>query len=270
MQPRRDSDDPMALGGWIIALAVLGVVFLLLPIVITVVVSFNETRYFAFPPEQWSLRWYDRFLGSRPWMRSLWLSIEIASMTAALATGLGLMASLALVRGTFRGKAVVLSFLLSPLIVPHIIIAIGLYFFFIRLDAHGSSLAIALGHTVLALPVTMIILSATLQGIDSRLEHVAKSLGASSFYTLRRITLPLIAPGLASSALFAFLTSFDELLIPLFLSNIRTQTLSVRIWHSLEIDVDPTLTAVSSVLIGASAVVLALHLLIKSRTARRA
>lgn len=270
MLARRDRDDPFALGGWIFALAGLGILFLLLPIFITVIVSFNDTRYFAFPPETWSLRWYDRFLGSRQWMRSLWLSIEIASITAVLATGLGLMASLALVRGHFGAKAAILAFLLSPLIVPHIIIAIGLYFFFVRLDAHGSSLAIALGHTVLALPVTVIILSATLQGIDSRLEHVAKSLGASSFYTLRRITLPLIAPGLASSALFAFLTSFDELLIPLFLSNIRSQTLSVRIWHSLEIDVDPTLTAVSSVLIGVSAVILALHLVIKSRTARPA
>lgn len=265
----RDTDDAFALGRWVVAMAVAGLLFLLLPIVITLLVSFNDTRYFVFPPEQWSLRWYHVFLGSRAWIASLWMSVQIASLTAVLASLLGLMASMALVRGTFRGKAMLLTFLLSPLIVPHIILAIGLYFFFVRFDGQGSRLAIVLGHTVLALPVTIIILSSTLQGIDGRLEHVARSLGASSFYTLRRITLPMIAPGLASAALFAFLTSFDELLIPLFLSDIRTETLSVRIWHSLEINVDPTLTAISSVLIGVTATILTIHLLMKRRAAAR-
>lgn len=265
MSNERDTDASFAFSGWLVAVAVAGLIFLLLPIFIIAIVSFNESRFFVFPPERWSLKWYYTFLQDRQWINALWTSVKIASLTAVLATVLGLMASMALVRGAFRGKVALLTFLLLPLIVPHIIIAIGLYFFFVRFDGQGSMLAIALGHTVLALPVSIIILSTTLQGVDSRLEYVAKSLGASSFYALRHVTLPLIGPGLASSALFAFLTSFDELLVGLFLSSLTTQTLSVRIWQRLEIDVDPTLTAISSFLIGISAAILAIHLLVRRK-----
>ena len=142
------------------------------------------------------------------------------------------------------------------MIVPTIITAIGLYFFFVRIKATGSILAMALGHTVLALPVVVIIMAATLQGFDIRLEQAALSLGASRVTALRRITLPLILPGVLSAALFAFLTSFDELLIPLFLSGVEVQTLTVRIWNSLVLEVDPTIAAVSSFLIGVTTVVL--------------
>lgn len=233
----------------VLAITAAVMLFLLAPVVIIVIVSFSGADYLSFPPPRLSLRWYERFFGTPGWRQSIVVSVRVASLTMVFATGLGLAAALALVRGRFRWKGAVYAVLLSPMIVPTIITAIGLYFFFVKLKATGSILAMALGHTVLALPVVVIIITATLQGFDLRLERAALSLGASPLVALRRITLPLIGPGVLSAALFAFLTSFDELLIPLFLSGVEVQTLTVRIWNSLMLEVDPTIAAVSSFLI---------------------
>jgi len=242
-------------------------VFLIAPIVIILIVSFSAADYLSFPPPALSLRWYARFVGVPGWRRAIWVSVQVASLTMLFATTLGLPAALALVRGRFPGKGAVYAFLLSPAIVPTIITAMGLYFFFARLKATGSLLAMALGHTVLALPVVIIIVAATLQGFDLRLEQAALSLGASRVTALRRITLPLVAPGVLSAALFAFLTSFDELLIPLFLSGVEIQTLTVRIWNSLQLEVDPTIAAVSSFLVGFTAAVLGASAALRRRQA---
>jgi putative spermidine/putrescine transport system permease protein len=249
----------------VLALAGAVLLFLIAPVVIIVIVSFSGADYLSFPPPYLSLRWYQRFLGASSWRQAIWVSTQVALLTMVFATLLGLLAALALVRGRFRGKGVIYAVMLSPMIVPTVITAIGLYFFFVRLKATGSILAMALGHTVLALPVVVIIMAAALQGFDMRLEQAALSLGASRLTALRRITLPLILPGLLSAALFAFLTSFDELLIPLFLSGVEVQTLTVRIWNSLTLEVDPTIAAVSSFLIGVTTVVLAASALLRGR-----
>jgi putative spermidine/putrescine transport system permease protein len=249
----------------VLALAGAVLLFLIAPVVIIVIVSFSGADYLSFPPPYLSLRWYQRFLGASSWRQAIWVSTQVALLTMVFATILGLLAALALVRGRFRGKGVIYAVMLSPMIVPTVITAIGLYFFFVRLKATGSILAMALGHTVLALPVVVIIMAAALQGFDMRLEQAALSLGASRLTALRRITLPLILPGLLSAALFAFLTSFDELLIPLFLSGVEVQTLTVRIWNSLTLEVDPTIAAVSSFLIGVTTVVLAASALLRGR-----
>ena len=250
----------------VVAIAVVVLAFLIAPVVIIVLVSFSGADYLSFPPPQLSLRWYSRFFGTSVWRQSIVVSVQVATLTMVFATVLGLVASLALVRGRFRGKGAVYALLLSPMIVPTIITAIALYFFFARLKATGSILAMALGHTVLALPVVVIIITATLQGFDLRLELAALSLGASRITALRRVTLPLIAPGVVSAALFAFLTSFDELLIPLFLAGVEVQTLTVRIWNSLLLEVDPTIAAVSSFLIAVTCVVLGASALLRRRT----
>jgi len=240
-------------------------VFLIAPVVIILIVSFSGADYLRFPPPSLSLRWYQRFFGIAAWRQAIWVSTQVALLTTVLATALGFLASLALVRGRFRGKGAIYAFLLSPTIVPTIITAIGLYFFFVRLKATGSILAMALGHTVLALPVVVIIMAATLQGFDVRFEQAALSLGASRLTALRRVTLPLIMPGVLSAALFAFLTSFDELLIPLFLSGVEVQTLTVRVWNSLLLEVDPTIAAVSSFLIAVTIAVLGASALLQGR-----
>ena len=249
----------------VLALAGAVLLFLIAPVVIIVIVSFSGADYLSFPPPYLSLRWYQRFLGASSWRQAIWVSTQVALLTMVFATILGLLAALALVRGRFRGKGVIYAVMLSPMIVPTVITAIGLYFFFVRLKATGSILAMALGHTVLALPVVVIIMAAALQGFDMRFEQAALSLGASRLTALRRITLPLILPGLLSAALFAFLTSFDELLIPLFLSGVEVQTLTVRIWNSLTLEVDPTIAAVSSFLIGVTTVVLGASALLRGR-----
>jgi putative spermidine/putrescine transport system permease protein len=250
-----------ALVGW----AGVGLLFLIAPIAIIVVLSFSAADYLTFPPPGLSLRWYQRFFGVPTWRRAIGISVQVAALTTLFATLLGLAAAFALVRGRFRGKGAVYALLLSPAIVPTVITAIGLYFFFVRLRATGSILAMALGHTVLALPVVVVIIAATLQGFDLRLEQAALGLGASRLTALRRVTLPLIAPGVLSAALFAFLTSFDELLIPLFLSGVDAQTLTVRVWNSLVLEVDPTIAAVSSFLIGVTTVVLGVSGLLRRR-----
>jgi putative spermidine/putrescine transport system permease protein len=247
------------------ALAGAVLVFLIAPVVIILAVSFSGADYLRFPPPSLSLRWYRRFLGVASWRRAIGVSVEVALLTTVLATALGFFASLALVRGRFRGKGALYAFLLSPTIVPTIITAISLYFFFARWKVTGSVVAMALGHTVLALPIVVIIIAATLQGLDIRFEQAALSLGASRLTALRRITLPLVLPGVLSAALFAFLTSFDELLIPLFLSGVEVQTLTVRVWNSLLLEVDPTIAAVSSFLIGVTATVLGASALLRRR-----
>jgi putative spermidine/putrescine transport system permease protein len=239
--------------------------FLIAPVVIILIVSFSGADYLRFPPPSLSLRWYQRFFGVSAWRTSIGVSVRVASLTMVFATALGLLAAIGLVRGRFRWKGAIYAFLLSPTIVPTVITAIGLYFFFIRFKATGSILAMALGHTVLALPVVVIIIAATLQGFDIHLEQAALSLGAGRLQTMRRITLPLIGPGVLSAALFAFLTSFDELLIPLFLSGVEMQTLTVRIWNSLLLEVDPTIAAVSSFLIAVTTAVLVISALLRRR-----
>src|SRR5262245_41258146 len=142
----------------IMALAGAVLLFLIAPVIIILIVSFSGAHYLSFPPPYLSLRWYQRFLGTPSWRQAIGVSTQVALLTMLFATALGLLAALALVRGRFRGKGVIYAVLLSPLIVPTIITAIGLYFFFVRLKATGSIFAMALGHTVLALPVVVIIM----------------------------------------------------------------------------------------------------------------
>ncbi len=259
---QRAGPGTLAVRAW----AAAALLFLLAPVVIIVVVSFSAADYLTFPPPGLSLRWYARFVGVPTWRQAIGVSVRVASLTMVFATTLGFLAALALVRGRFPRKRLLYAVLLSPAIVPTVITAIGLYFFFARLKATGSILAMALGHTVLALPVVVIIIAATLQGFDVRFEQAALSLGASRLTALRRITLPLIAPGVLSAALFAFLASFDELLIPLFLSGVEAQTLTVRIWNSLQLEVDPTIAAVSSFLIGVTTTVLGVSAVFRRRS----
>lgn len=230
--------------------------FLILPILVIVPISFSADQYLRFPPSGFSLEWYRHFFQRPEWMESLWLSVRIAVLSTAMTLALGVPGAIALVRGRFPGKGIVYAILLSPMIVPTIITGVALYLFFAKLGLIGSPVAMALGHTVLALPLMIIILSASLQGFDERLEQAAYSLGAGRLQTLRHVTLPLIAPAVISGALFSFLSSFDELIVPLFLAGTSSFTLPVRIWNSVFMQVEPTIAAVSSFLIAVAVIIL--------------
>ena len=187
-------------------LCALILLFLVLPLFIVIPISFSSASFLQFPPTELSLKWYKNFFGSYIWMRALLNSVKIALMSSALATTLGVTAALALTRYKFKGKNLIFSFLISPMIIPVIIIAIGAFFQFSRLRLIGNIYTIVLAHTVISVPIVLITISASLQVFDRSLEYAALSLGASPFVTFFKITFPIIRPGVISGALFAFIT----------------------------------------------------------------
>jgi ABC-type spermidine/putrescine transport system permease subunit II len=247
------------------AYVVLSCLVLMAPIVIVVVLAFSGEGYLQFPPASLSLRWFVRVLGDPQWRASLWFSMVIAAVACVLATAVGFFAAYAFVRGDFPGKKLLLSLLLLPIIVPTVITSIAMYFLSAKLHLVGNLFWIGTCHAVIALPVVLLILLSSLQGVDANLERAALSLGASRSRMFLKVVVPLAAPGLVSGALFAFLASFDELIISLFLTGIRAQTLPVRIWNSLHLEIEPTIAAVSAFLIGITALVLLLDALLRGR-----
>lgn len=242
--------------GWFVKIAgALVLLFLALPILIIFPLALSPSDYLSFPPRGISLRWFTAVVSDPGWLASLRLSFVVALLSTLLAVLLALAAALALVRTDFRGKQLVYAVILMPMIVPHIITSIAVYFFFSAVGI-SSFAGMIIGHVALAIPVATILLSATLQGFDIRLEQAALSLGASRLTALRRVTLPMIGPGIAAAAIFAFLSSFDELLVALFLSAPDQQTLPVRIWNAVQFQLDPTIAAVSVLLILFSVVAL--------------
>lgn len=244
---------------------------LIAPIVIVCVLAFSGEGYLRFPPETFSLRWFKAFFGNPRWQQSLWSSVVIALIACAISTLLGFLAAYGLVRGEFRGKKLMMSFMLMPLIVPHVITAIAMYFLTARFGLVGNVLWIGFCHAVVTLPVVLLILLSSMQSVDANLERAALSLGGSRLYVFRRIVVPLSLPGILSGALFAFLASFDELIISLFLAGVRAQTLPVRIWNSLHMEIEPVIAAVSAFLIAVTGFVLVLDGLLRHlRSAGRA
>lgn len=229
------------------AIAVL--LFLAIPILIIFPLALNSSDYLSFPPQGFSLRWVTAVLSGPDWIESSWLSLKIATMSTGLSVAISIPTALALVRGKLPFKQGIYALILLPMIVPNIIAAIAMFFFFADLRFLSAVSTIVLGHVVLSVPIAVIILSSTLQGVDRRLEQAALSMGASAFTTFQRVTLPLIFPGIASAAIFAFLGSFDELLVAMYLGNHGAETLPVRIWTSVNFQLDPSIAAVSALLV---------------------
>lgn len=175
-------------------------------------------------------------------------------------------ASLALVRASFPGKEIVNLIIVSPLVVPAIIVAIAIYGLYVQLRLVQTFWGLVLAHTVLAIPYVIVNVSATLRGFDIRLEQAAQSLGANGWQTFRHVTLPLISPGIFAGAVFAFIASFDELIVALFIAGARGRTLPMRMFEGLRMEIDPTIAAVSSMLITFSVLVLASAELVRRRS----
>jgi putative spermidine/putrescine transport system permease protein len=229
---------------------------LITPIVIVCVLAFSGQGYLRFPPESYSLRWFAAFFGDARWRQSLWSSVLIALVACLISTVFGFLAAYTLVRSEMRAKKLIMSFMLLPVIVPSVITAIAMYFLSARLGLVGNILWIGTCHAVVALPLVLLILLSALQGVDVNLERAALSLGASRTRVFLKVVLPIASPGVLSAALFAFLASFDELVISLFLSGVRAQTLPVRIWNSLHLEIEPVIAAVSAFLIALTGAVL--------------
>ena len=245
------------IGRWLFTLCwTLALVFLALRIIIVVALSFSSASYLTFPPPAFGVRWYRAYLSSREWLDSTWLSIAVASSVVVIATTLGTLAALGLRHLTGAVRTAIGALILSPLIVPGIVVAIGIYYAFATFRLVSTALGLVLAHTCLAVPFVVTSVSVSLAGLDRRLEQAALSLGATPTGTFRQITLPLIVPGVLVGALFAFVTSFDELIVTLFLSGSGAITLPRRMWDDLRFAIDPTIAAVSTLTIALSAALL--------------
>ena len=238
-------------------------VTLMAPIVIITILAFGSQGYMKFPPEAYSLRWFETFFGDPRWRSALWSSAVIALIACVVSTFLGFFAAYAFVRSDLRGKKLLLSFMLLPLIVPHVITAIAMYFMSGPFKLVGNVFWIGICHACIALPIVLLILLSALQNVDINLERAALSLGSSRFGVFTKVVVPLALPGIISAALFAFLASFDELVISLFLAGVKSETLPVRIWNSLHLQVEPVIAAVSAFLIGVTGFILLLDTLLR-------
>jgi putative spermidine/putrescine transport system permease protein len=232
---------------WVFCLLV--ICFLIAPLLIIVVASFSGSSRMEFPPPSWSLHLYRRFFSSRHWLDPAFLSLRVGFVTMMAATLLGTLGAIGIVRGRFPGRRALEFFLVSPMIIPIIVLAVGLYFLFSAFQVVGRPIGLYLGHTVIATPLVVIIVSAALRTVDPSLELAARSLGAGYFRTLWHITLPVIRPAILGGAAFAFLISFDELVIAIFVGGPAATTLPKRMWDSIRFEIDPTLTAISTLLV---------------------
>jgi len=249
--------------------AALVMTFLLLPIVFIALLSFGSSRWLAFPPPEWTLKWYQELIGDPRWAESFWLSLRLALCVTVLSVLLGGAAAFALVRGRFFGRRLLKAFFISPMIVPVVIVAIALYSFSLKLGLSGTFIGFVAGHLVIAVPFSVICIGNSLRAFDVALEQAAAICGASRLQALRRVTIPVIAPGVLAAAVFSFLASWDEVVVSVFMASPQLQTLPVRMWTSLRMDLSPVIAAVSTLLVVASALAMALLGLVLLRRAAK-
>ena len=232
---------------WLIAFGGVVSVFLVAPSIVVIVMSFSSGKILMFPPPGFGIQWYENFFTSQEWIGSAVNSLEIALTSSFLATFLGTITAFGLVRGRPLTAQVTTAVILSPLIVPLVVTAIGMYFAYQSIGL--STLAgIVIAHTTLGLPYVVVTVAASLYGFDPDLELAARNLGANSWRSFSRITLPLIMPGIATGAIFAFVSSWDEVIVALFLTTPVLRTLPVTMWEQTKSTVDPTIAAASSLL----------------------
>jgi putative spermidine/putrescine transport system permease protein len=244
-------------------------IFLMLPLFVILPISFSASPYLEFPPRGFSFQWYQRYLHSSAWIDSTLLSIRVALLTTFFSTVIGTLASLGLAKSKFRGKRFINALIISPMVVPAIIIAVSFYFLFAKWNLIGTASGLILAHTVMALPFVVVNVTAALKGFDERLEQAAMNLGANRFETFMKITLPLISPGVITGALFAFITSFDEIVIAIFIAGSRAATLPKQMWDGIRMEINPTTAAVSSILVTVSVLLLLAVEMLRRRSEKR-
>ncbi len=240
--------------------------YMILPILIVFPMSFSSADFLTFPPPGFSLKWFQRYFGDSSWTQPTYISFQIAIMTMVLSTILGTLAAMALVRSRFWGKAGANSLILAPMIIPVIVISIALYGFFAKIGLIGTRAGLVFGHTMVCVPFVVITVSASLKGFDETLEMAAMICGATRLKAFMKITFPIIRPGMISGALFAFIISFDEIVISMFLCGIETRTLPLKMWEGIRMEINPVIAAVSTLLICLSAVLLIFLEIIRRRT----
>ncbi len=230
--------------------------FLIMPNFIVVPISFSGARFLEFPPKTYSWQWYLNYFQTEEWVAATITSFEVAVLVTIFATTLGSLAAYGLIRGRFPGKNIINSFIISPMVTPVLVTAVAVYKIYSDLGLTGTLIGFTLAHTIMALPFVVIVMTANLRGIDVEVEHAARSLGANRITTLRRVVFPLALPGMISAGLFAFLISFDELIIALFISSPTLSTLPKKLWDGIRTEINPTIAAVSTLLVLLSLIIL--------------
>ncbi len=234
--------------------------FLVAPIVVIIPLSFNSVPYFTYPMEGFSWRWYEEIFGSstlgNQWRQAFVNSLMIGLSSTALATALGTLAAIGLDRMKGRLRAIIMAVFLSPMIVPLIVAALGMYYFYAQLGLVGSMLGVILAHTALGTPFVVITVLSTLSGFDINLFRAGLIMGARPFRVFRQVTLPIIAPGVVSGAIFAFVTSWDEIIVVLFMAGPGQHTIPRRMWSGLRELISPSIISAATILILFSIVIL--------------
>ncbi|WP_283177344.1 ABC transporter permease [Gemmobacter sp. 24YEA27] len=243
--------------------------WLLAPTIVVVPMSFADKKSLAFPPSGFSLKWYENFFTNPQWFNSFTTSLKVAVMVSVVATVIGTMAAIGIERMKSRAAGLIRMLLITPMVVPGVVLAVGVYAVYLTQGLVGTWTGYVLAHTLLAIPFVVIAVGANLSVFDQRLETAAASLGANRLTTFFTVTLPLIRPGILSGALFAFVTSFDEVIVSLFITSPQLKTLPVQIFSSMTRDADPTVAAVGSLIFLTTTLVIGLGLIFGTRKGRK-
>ncbi len=246
---------------------IFGLVFLTVPLLIVVPMSFSPARALTFPPPGFSLRWYEAFFGDPRWMDAMWTSAALAALSSIAALVLGSLAAYGLRRGSFAGRDWAEGNFMAPLIVPTIIAAIALYLGLAKVGLLGSFIGLVTAHTVLNVPLVMMVMGVAIREFDLRIEQVAWSLGASWSYTVAKVVLPNLAPSVFAAWIFALIGSFDEVIVTSFIAG-RYETVPKKMFNELILEVNPTITAVATLLIGLTVLALAAVTVILGRAGK--
>ena len=242
---------------WLYIFSIIVLFLLIVPSLVVIPMSFSGSQYLEFPPKSFSLRWYEAYffssadtgLGFNDWMGATWTSIKVAVLTIFVATPIGTMAAYGLSNSSARVRGILFPIMISPMAVPIILVAIGLFYFFVQFKMVNSITGLVLGHSLVAMPLVLIIVLSALRNYDMNQEKVARSLGASRLRAFFEITLPQIKFSIISACLISFLTSFDEVIISLFVSGGDNSTITRAMFLALRDQIDPTIAAISTVLI---------------------
>jgi len=229
--------------------------FLVFPLLVIIPLSFNAVPFFTFTPEMlsfdpagYSTKWYEDFFTNLNWQGAVWNSVVIAFFATIISTSVGTLAALGLSRPTMPYRTLIMSILISPMIVPLIISAAGMFFFYSSIGLQGTHIGVILAHAVLGTPFVVITVTATLVGFDNNLIRASSSLGASPVRTFFQVIVPLITPGVISGALFAFITSFDEVVVVLFVGSFDQRTIPWQMFSGIREQISPTILAVATLL----------------------
>jgi putative spermidine/putrescine transport system permease protein len=253
--------------GIVAAFAWLVLSFLALPAFAVIPVSFTDTRYLALPQEHWSLQHWQTFLTSEAWVASIWQSLWIAVVSTVVAVGTGTLCAIGCWRLSSGLSDKIRSLMILPMAVPTIVYALGIYRLYVELDLVGTALGVILAHAVTGLPFVVLTVSASLSNLDPRLEQAARGLGASVRQTLRYVIVPNIVPGVLSGAIFAFIHSWDELIVVIFIGGRALFTLPRRMWDGINDNLDPVIAVVATAMILFTLLVLTAELSLRAKRA---